>query len=92
VWARCGVSGKVYDFQIYTVSGSGSDNYPNLGVGGNVVQHMTSSLPKNVGHKVYFDHYFSSVYLLQFLKAVEIWAVGTIRTDRLKGGEKVLHD
>jgi hypothetical protein len=64
VWASCGVSGIVYDFQIYTGSGSGSDNDdPNLGVGGNVVRHLTSSLPENVGHKEYFDNYFSSVYL-----------------------------
>ena len=91
MWARCGVSGIVYDFHIYTGSGSGSDDDPNLGVGGNVVRHLTSSLPENVGYKVYFDNYFSSVYLLQFLKAVEIWPVGTIRADRLKGDEKVLH-
>ena len=95
VWARCGVSGIVYDFQVYTGAGSGAgddDNTPNLGVGGNVVKHLTSSLPSHVGHKVYFDNYFSSVNLLQYLKKEGIWAIGTIRADRLKGAEKVLHD
>ena len=53
---------------------------------------MTSSLPENVSHKVYFDNNFSSVYLLQFLKAAGIWAVGTIKADILKGAEKVLQD
>ena len=60
--------------------------------GGGVVRHLTSSLPENVGHKVYFDNYFSPVYLMQFLKAAGIWPVGTIRADILKGAEKVLHD
>ncbi|XP_028413305.1 piggyBac transposable element-derived protein 3-like [Dendronephthya gigantea] len=93
VWARCGVSGMVYDFQIYTGSGSGSeDDDPLLGVGGNVVRHLCSSLPKNVGHKVYFDNYFSSVHLLRHLEQARIWAVGTIRADRLKGAEKLLNN
>ena len=73
IWARYGVSGIVYDFQVYTGAGSGAsddDNAPNLGVGGNVVKHLTSSLPCHVGYmlEVYFDNYFSSVNLLHYLK------------------------
>lgn len=56
------------------------------------MKHLKSSLPRHVGHKVYFDNYFSSVNLLQYLKKEGIWAVGTIRADRLKGAEKVLQD
>ena len=93
MWARCGVSGIVYDFSVYTGAGSStSDDDPNLEVGGNVVRHLTTSLPKNVGHKVYFDNFFSSINLLYLLKKLQIWAVGTIRADRLKGAKKVLVD
>ena len=95
IWARCGVSGIVYDFQVYTGAGSGArddDNAQNLGVGGNVVKHLTSSLPCHVGYKVYFDNYFSSVNLLHYLKTQGIWAIGTIRADRLKGAGRLLQD
>ena len=83
----------MYDFQFYTGSGSGSeDDDPNLGVGANVVTHLTTSLPANVSHKVYFDNYFSFVELLKYLATLKIWAVGTIRADRLKGAGKFLCD
>ena len=84
----------VYDFQVYTGAGSGypEDSEMNFGVGGNVVKHLVSSLQRNVGHKVYFDNYFSSVQLLQYLKKEGILAVGTIRADRLKGAEKILQN
>ncbi len=89
-------SGIVYDSRVYTGAGSGTTadelSSQNLGVGGNVVKHLTSSLQKNVGHKVYFDNYFSSVNLMQYLMKEGIWAVGTIRADRLKGAGKLLQD
>ena len=87
VWARCGVSGTVYDFEIYTgaeTEATGS-NEVNFGVGRNVVKRLVSGLRRSVGNKVYFDNYFSSVNLLKYLKNEEIWADGTIRADRLKG-------
>lgn len=80
---------------MYTGAGSGAgddDDSPKLGVGGNVVKHLTSSLPSHVGHKVYFDNYFSSVNLLQCLQKEGIWGIGTIRADRLKGAGKLLQD
>ncbi len=96
VWARCGVSGIVYDLEVYTGAGSGGNNTDasseSFGVSGNVVKHLCSSLERNIGHKVYFDNYFSSVRLVQSLKEDGIWAVGTIRADRLKGAGKVLKD
>lgn len=92
VWAHCGVSGIVYDFQVYTGANSGTTAgcELNLGVGGNVVKHLVSSLQRNVGHKIYFN-YFASVDLVKYLEE-GIWAVGTIRADRLKGAKKNLKD
>ncbi|XP_065069915.1 piggyBac transposable element-derived protein 3-like [Rhopilema esculentum] len=95
VWARCGVSGIVYDFDVYTGAspkGNLDESLQNFGVGGNVVARLSSTLQRNVGYKLYFDNYFSSVALMQYLQKERIWAVATIRADRLKGAEKVLED
>ena len=54
-------------------------------MGGNVVSHLTQSLPKKVNHKVFFVNFFSSVALMNHLKKDGFWAVATIRKDRLKG-------
>ena len=85
VWARCGVSGLVYDFEIYTGRSNKVENYPELLMGGNVVHRLTRSLPSNVNHKIYFDNFFTSVHLMNSLRKDCLWAVGTIRKDRLKG-------
>ena len=55
-------------------------------MGGNVVHRLTRSLPKNGNYKVFFDNFFTSIKLMIDLKNDGIWAVGTIRKDRLKGG------
>ena len=85
VWARCGVSGMVYDFEIYTGKSSKAEAQPNLLMGGNVVYRLTRTLPRNVNHKVFFDNFFSSIALMNCLKKDAFWAVATIRKDRLKG-------
>lgn len=95
VWARCGVSGMLYDFEVYTGAspkGNQDELGQNLGVGGNVVARLSSSLQRNVGYKHYFDNYFTSVALMQYLQKERLWAVATIRADRLKGAEKMLED
>lgn len=76
VWARCGVSGLVYDFDIYTgkVTGTSTNQEnldPTLGMGGNVVMRLTSNLPQHVNHKVYFDNLFNSIALISKLKRIE---------------------
>ena len=95
VWARCGVSGMLYDFEVYTGAspkGNQDELGQNLGVGGNVVARLSSSLQRNVSYKLYFDNYFTSVALMQYLQKERLWAVATIRADRLKGAEKMLED
>ena len=57
-----------------------------------MVARLSSTLHRNVGYKLYFDNYFSSVALMQYLQKERIWAVATIRADRLKGVDKVLED
>ena len=90
VWARCGISGILYDFEIYTGRTDKAQTKPELLMGGNVVNRLTRTLPMNVNCKVYFDNFFSSIALMNSLKEDGLWSVATIRKDRLKGADKLL--
>lgn len=46
---------------------------------------LVKYLPLYRNFKCYFNNYFTSVLLLQKLKSIGIWAVGTIRANRLQG-------
>ncbi|CAK8678001.1 unnamed protein product [Clavelina lepadiformis] len=83
VFARAGMSGMIYDFMVYT--GKAMKLPGNLGVAGNVVMRLVNNLPEDKNFKVYFDNWFSSVDLVCLLKQQNIWSVGTIRSNRLKG-------
>ena len=88
VWARCGVSGMLYDFEVYT--GKQPDN-KEFGKVGAVVTRLVEHLPKHVGHKIYFDNLFTSLNLVQHLKSEGIWSLGTVRSNRLEGADKLLY-
>lgn len=87
VWARCGVSGMLYDFEIYT--GKQAENKA-FGKVGAVVTRLVEHLPRHVGHKVYFDNLFTNLNLVQHLKSEGIWSLGTVRSNRLEGAERLL--
>ena len=57
---------------------------------GAVVLNLVETLPKNVEHKVYMDHLFSSINLFNYLKQQGIWAVGIISNNRLYGADKLI--
>ncbi|XP_064607844.1 piggyBac transposable element-derived protein 3-like [Liolophura sinensis] len=87
LWARAGVSGYVYDFE---VCGGGPKGPPSeaevpkvLGESECVVLRLIQPLaPKQ--HKIFFDNYFSSPELLVYLKEQGHFAVCTIRQNRLR--------
>ena len=83
VFTRAGVSGMMYDIEIYT--GKNMKLEGDLGISGNIVLRLTKDLQSNKDHKVYFDNWFSSVELVKTLKGRGIRAVGTIRKNRLAG-------
>ena len=87
MWARCGNSGIVYDFEVYTGKHEEDKEFGKVGA---VVNRLVQHLPKNLGHKVYFDNLFTSINLVKHLKAEGIWALGTIRSNRLAGADKLL--
>ncbi|XP_026805825.1 piggyBac transposable element-derived protein 1-like [Rhopalosiphum maidis] len=51
-----------------------------VGFGGSVVLHLTQNVPPN-RHFLYFDNYFSSFGLFERLQQLNIYAVGTIRSN-----------
>ena len=90
VWAQSGMSGIVYDFEVYTGKSLTPPISNELGVMGNLVLRLTSKLPDNVGHKVYFHNIFLFIPFLRHLQDRGIWCVSTIRADRLMGTNKEL--
>ena len=84
VWVHCGISGIVYDFEIYTGKVPNTQvEIPGIMMVGNVVHHLTKNF-----HFIRisnFDNFFSSVTLMKFLKEKGILAVATLRKDQMKG-------
>ena len=83
VFARAGISGLIYDFEVYT--GKAMKLPGDLSVSANVVLRLVEKLPNDKNFKLYFDNWFSSVDLVSLLKERSIWSLATIRPNRLKG-------
>jgi hypothetical protein len=94
VWARAGKSGILYDFDIYCGKDATADatahESPKYGCGGNVVVRLCASLPPNQQSHVTFDNYFTNVPMLEHLASRNILAIGTIRSNRTRGADKLL--
>lgn len=85
IFVLCGKSGLAYDFLIYQGKNTGlnEENLKKYGFRASVVLHLAQqiSLP---GHKLFYDNYFLSFHLLQLLKSKQVFAAGTIRTNRFQ--------
>lgn len=60
-------SGMVYNFEVYTGCISPCNGQPDIGASGNIVLTLSSIIPDNISHKLYFDNWFSSVDLQMLL-------------------------
>ncbi|KAG5896871.1 hypothetical protein JTB14_017685 [Gonioctena quinquepunctata] len=80
----CGKSGYAYDFIFYhgKTTGLNENNLKKYGQGASVVLHLSRRIGTEKGHRLYYDNYFSSYDLLTILKDKQIYAAGTIRTNR----------
>lgn len=81
-----GVSGFTYNFEIYTGSTMVDKILPEepyLGASANVVIRLTRCVEENIGHKVYFDNFYTTLPLVVELAKKGIYSVGTIRRNRL---------
>eukprot|EP00795_Rhopilema_esculentum_P009567 gene9567-17318_t len=53
--------------------------------GADVVMRLCHHLPKDQNYKLFFDNFFNYLELLVKLKEKKIWAIGTLRADRMRG-------
>ncbi|KAF2881575.1 hypothetical protein ILUMI_24595 [Ignelater luminosus] len=56
---------------------------PDLGAARNIVVRLSSVVPGDVHHKIYYDNYFASIPLVAYLEKWKIHSVATVRTNRL---------
>jgi hypothetical protein len=88
VYIRCGISGILYHFHIYT--GKNNNSKSTLGATGATVLSLCETLPKQTYYKIFFDNFFTSFPLLKKMKEDGFLCVGTMRANRLKGADKHL--
>lgn len=79
-----GVSGYAYKTEIET----GKENVtlpkePDSGAASNVVMRLAHMIPKHQNYQLYFDNYFTSLRLLEYLAKEGIHSLGTIRRNRI---------
>lgn len=80
VWMRASsASGYCHEFQVYT--GRDVRGVPEAGLGARVVLDLTHHL-YGAHHHVYMDNYFTSPALFQELLLHDVYACGTVRTNR----------
>lgn len=79
IWARCdAVTGYLYQFEVYAGKG---DSTENEGLGYNVVWRLCQNVPPNT--LVAFDNFFTGCNLMDDLFGNDIYAVGTVRLNRI---------
>jgi len=82
LFCLCGISGMIYDFIIY--QGSTTEirpEYSQFGQSASLVMQLSERI--NVPNcTLFFDNYFSTFWLFEWLKNRNIYAAGTIRVDR----------
>ena len=82
IWCRCGISGQLYDFDIYQGSGPEAVEQ-SIGLSGDVVVKLCSTLPEGKNYKAIADNFFTSMPLILKLKERGIYFLGTVRANRL---------
>ena len=76
----------MYDFDVYQGSKDGKRRPPSpLGLGGDLVMHITSTLPVGKNFKIFANNFFSSLGLAKALKEKDLLLVGTYRANSVKG-------
>lgn len=84
IFMLCGESGLVYDFLPYQGSTTKIEDHikQQYGVTGAIVLRLADRIPSGVGHKLFFDNYFTSLPLLREMLGKKIFAAGTVRSNR----------
>ncbi|GBP23588.1 PiggyBac transposable element-derived protein 1 [Eumeta japonica] len=83
IYALSGVSGYAYETEYET----GKKNItlpeePDFGAASNVMK-LSRMIPRHQNYQLYFDNYFTSLRLLEYLVKEGIYSLGTIRRNRI---------
>ena len=79
LWCLTSPQGYLVKFQPYT----GSDKTPGKPVGASVTENLCiGTIPQ--GSCIYMDNYFTSLPLMEILSQENLYAIGTIRNDRIE--------
>ena len=84
IFVLSGVSDFAYKTEIET----GKENIvldeePDLGASSNVVMRLARMIPRHQNYRLYFDNYFTSLRLLEYLAKEGILSLGTVRRNRI---------
>ncbi|XP_046861914.1 piggyBac transposable element-derived protein 3-like [Xenia sp. Carnegie-2017] len=85
LWARESSTGFMHDFDVYQGATEETKSRSDVGVSGEVVLKLASTLPDNKNHKLYADKYFNSFALVEKLLDRGIQYIGTMCQNRMKG-------
>ncbi|XP_031332211.1 piggyBac transposable element-derived protein 2-like isoform X2 [Photinus pyralis] len=82
IYVLAGQSGLIYDFLIYQGSTTPfSPIYVKYGSAAAVVMQLSERISES-NHGLFFDNYFTTYNLIQYLDSKHIYCVGTIRANR----------
>lgn len=92
IYVLAGQSGQVYDFIIYQGATTEINQlYSKFGAGAATVMQLVERINDSHTHGLFFDNYFGSYNLFQYLNKKNIFSVGTIRVNRF-GNPPLLSD
>ena len=83
ITGRAGKGGILHDFEVY--EGKSPEPTSPLGVSGDIIMKLTSTLGDNMWYRIYADSWFSSYSLVIALKNKGFEYTGTIRRNRIPG-------
>lgn len=81
---RAGASGFMYDCYVYAGKDEPDREAQVLRKCAQVVTKLCKDLPSNMRHKLFFNNWFSTLELMQYLKKKGLHVVGTVRPNRVK--------
>ena len=83
IWGRNGVSGFLYDFDVYK-GRSNKKVSDDLGMSSQVVKSLCESLPSGYNFKIFADNFFTCLPIVDEFKKSAMYFVGTVGISRLK--------
>jgi DNA excision repair protein ERCC-6 len=81
MWSMATTTGYLLQCEPYQGASTGN-TVPDLGLGGSVISDLISELPSSIKYHLYFDNFFTSMKLMDYLKCQGFGATGTIRPNR----------